>query len=458
MFIDLDRRSIVDTFKAALPNMHLIPASDYDEIETRLYKLINIKHGTNTPKKYGRFAKTHAAEWLWRYLLIVSLKDITANMRGYNNLLDYYKQYVHYENVLFSLFEDHRDHVIHSIWVMLIGFYLMKKCRPLVLISYDDVLDTISEDDTLPTNMLETERIIKKHELALWFLIALTHDLGYPIQKTIAANRAMSNMISNFGFLSQTEFSYNFTIVHRTAIDELLNTISTRLVWLNNGSYRLGYDSGWRLDYAKSFERMDHGIMSAYLIQKYLDHICESMNVPQGITEFTFSDVETAAVQAIIVTWFSSISSHTNENAYWPTVDNMATLLFLSDELDEFSRYSHQRNSDQWMNVECNTRFKCTKKSIEFMYIFQKRIDFDVVSFFKRKIEKIMNRFELSKDAINKLSIACIDCREAYRRKRHPDKYYYERRYSSDSLGFIKKSYGKTTKDVLGFLKGRVEL
>ncbi|GAI78390.1 unnamed protein product, partial [marine sediment metagenome] len=420
----------------------------------RLDMLINIKHITNKRRKYGRFAKTQASKWLWEYFFCSSLNNITANIRGYNNLLDFYNEYIHYENVLFTLVEDHRDHVIHSVWVMLIGFYLMKKCRPLVNIEYDDVLVSLYRNHPEPINMVNTLKNIKNKELSLWFLITLTHDLGYPIQKTIEANRTMSKMIDNFGFLSQTEFSYRFDVIHSTAIDELLNTLSAHLYWINDVEYKVGYSSGFRLDYAKSFEALDHGIMSAYLLQKYIDHICEVMNVPQGINDYVFTDTNMAAIRALIITWLKAISAHTNDNVYWGSVNCMTPLLFICDELDEFSRYSHQIHTDQWLNVECETQFNCTRQSIEYKYTFRKKIDFNILSFFKAKISKIASRFDLARDGINKITITCIDNRKG---RRH-QKYYYEHRYTSPGLGFVKRYYGKTSDDVIGFIKGRVEL
>lgn len=454
MFINLDGTTIVNAFKADIKNIPFIPQSDYCQIEERLDMLINIKHSTNRRQGYGRFAKTQASKWLWEYFFYLSLNNITTNMRGYNELLDFYNEYIHYENVLFTLVEDHRDHVIHSVWVMLIGCYLIKTCRPLVNIEYNDVLVSLDRKLSKPTNMIDTQKIIKNKELFLWFLIALTHDLGYPIQKTIEANRTMSKMIDNFGFLSQTEFSYRFDVIHSTAMDELLNTLSAHLFWVNDKEYKIGYSSGTRLDYAKSFEALDHGIMSAYLVQKYIDFICEVMSVPRGIDDYVFSNTDTAARTALIITWLRAISAHTSDNVYWASVNGMTPLLSICDELDEFSRYSHQLHTDQWRNVECETQFNCTRQSIEYKYTFRKRIDFNILSFFKAKISKIASRFDLARDGINKISITCIDNRKG---RRH-QKYYYEHRCTSPGLGFVKRYYGKTSDDIIGFIKGRVEL
>ena len=78
----------------------------------------------------------------------------------------------------------------------------------------------------------------------------------------------------------------------------------------------MGYDSGIRVDYAKSFERLDHGVMSAYLLQMYLDWICDSMNIMHGVGEAALIGNEGAAKKTMIITLLEAISSHTNKNMY----------------------------------------------------------------------------------------------------------------------------------------------
>ena len=448
--MDLVAKDLVDDFKQSLRTINFIPSTDYADIDSRLDMLANIKHPTGKTKKYSRYKKTQAAKWLWEYFLRLSLKQVTVNMRGYAELVEYYAQYIHYENLLFDVDEHHRDHVIHTIWVMIIGCLLLKSYPPCKIRGNVGIT---SLEDPPPKLALDTLRELRLKETPLWFLISLTHDLGYPIQKTLYANQAMSQMIRNFGSLDFTEFTYHFTIIHKTPIDELLNVLSAQLVWINDKEYKLGFDSGERLDCSKSFERLDHGIMSAYLILQYMDHICETVCVIHGIPEYPCNDVHLAARQVLIITWLDAIASHTNKNRYWSNTHNIAAVLFIADELDEFSRYSRTKDTDQWVPLNCNVKFTCSPKSISFTYTFDKKSDFDSLSFFKRKIEKIMNRFELEQSGLNRISITLKDHRERPR-----SIYHYERTSLSTSLGTVSKSRGETSEDILGFLKGRVKL
>lgn len=447
MLRELREDAIVDFFKKELRNIKFLPEANYPDIEQRLDIL------ADSGEK--RYRKTEAARWIWKLFVEKSLSDITDNLRGYHELCRYFDEFADYENLLFALDKNHRDHVIHSIWVMLLGLYLRKTFAPLKNIDYEVILPNFyKQKEKVVKAIKRTKDITKEHETSLWCLIALTHDLGYPIQKTTNANELMAKMVSNFGFLEQKDFRYSFTIVHQTAISELLNIVSSFVAWMPSGGYRVGYLSGGRLDYAKSFERLDHGIMSAYLLQMHLDCICESMTIPQEVPELQLIDHEMAAKQATTITLLRAISAHTNKNVYWPEVNLMDPLLLLSDELDEFSRYSRSLESNEWIKVGCRTEFECTKNSLQVKYTFDnKDIGDDMESFFKDKVEKLWKRFELEDGKIRKISVTCRDVRKA-----HPVDYIYEKTLSQDPQDIVKREPGKSSYDIQGFLNATVNL
>ena len=447
MLIDLDGPTIVSSFKQYLSNFTFIRQSDLGNISTQLDQLADLT--------VSRSRKTDAAIWLWDYFANRALNSITTNTRGYHKLSAYFKHYAHYEHVLFAIDENHRDHVIHSIWVMMIGFYLSKQCRPLSCLSYNpfqpaDLIDS----DRQPASMKEAIKIFRSNENALWMLVFLTHDLGYPIQKTTVANDVMAKMISNFGFLTQTNFSYQFTVLHQPAIDELLNTLSTLILWFPDGNYKLGIEPGTRLDYSKTFERLDHGIMSAYLIQRYLDFICDTMSWYRHVPEYFQKDSQGAALRALIIEWLSSISDHTNDNKYFEDLNDITVLLIISDELDEFSRYAHHRTSDTWVSVHCKPSINCTKHSLDFVYNFRNKTRNDTVSFFRGKILMLIDRFDLNTNSVRKISIKCLNSSSV---PYDNVTYYWEKRFDSGD-GFVKRFRGDSTLDVRGFLNGAIDL
>ncbi|MCK4732148.1 MAG: hypothetical protein KAT65_06775 [Methanophagales archaeon] len=434
---ELREDAIVDFFKKELGNMEFIDPKNHLYIESLLDSLCD-----HTKERYEKALTANA---IWKFFIEKSLRAFTDNLRGYDELCRYFDDYIEYENLLFALDKNYRDHTIHSVWVMLLGFYLKENCAVFENINY--VIGNLQKDDD---NLQKTIEIIKKFENPLWCLIALTHDLGYPIEKTRKANAIMAKMITNFGFLRQNDFDYNFTIVHQTAINELLNIISSAVTWKPEGGYQVGRRVGTRVDMAKSFERLDHGIMSAYLLQMYIDWICGTMDIWQGLGNISSTSHETAAEKTMVITLLGAISAHTNRYSYSHRLNNMDSLLFISDELEEFSRYSRSLETSNWINVNCRTEVQWTKNSFGMNYIFDNRdIGDDIESFFEEKVRKIQNRFELNPKRITKLSITCSDVRKA-----KPVDFKYEKTLS----GTIVKTPEKSFTNILDYFMEKPDL
>lgn len=443
---ELRQDAVVDSFKKELRHLGFVREADYPEIEQLLDILAD--------RRQIRFSKTEAAKRLWKFFFERSLGDITPNLRGYDKLCRYFDDFVNYENLLFALDKSHRDHVIHSIWVMLIGFYLRKNFQPFSHMDYVSITG-LGPKEEQPQSVKETKDILRACESSLWCLVALGHDLGYPIEKTRYANEIMANMVRNFGLLEQRDFQYNFTVVHQTAIDELLNTISAFVVWEAAEGYSVTYYSGLRMDYAKSFEQLDHGIMSAYLLHRNLDFVCGKMGtVLRGPLGLRQTDKKRAADTALVIELMRAISAHTNNNCYWSSADNMDVLLFLSDELDEFSRYSRSLTTNEWVELGCRTEFECTKGSLKVNYTFDNPdIADDMELFFKGKVERLHNRFELQDDHITKIFVTCKDVRKA-----EPVVFGYKKTLSEHPRGIVERTPGKSSRDIQGFLEGTVSL
>ena len=403
---ELISHAIVELFQHELEKMDFIEKADQKDVAKKLQLLCD--------NKIPRFQKSRTAGELWKYFLTKSLSALTDNLRGSSELCRYFDEYIDYEDLLFAVDERHRDHSIHSIWVMLLGFYLRKNYEIFHSIDYGNCLLTL-EDFNKEFGELMGE--VEKYEQPLWCMIALTHDLGYPIEKTKIANEKMSKMISNFGFLRQTDFNYDFTTVHQAAIDELLNCLSAAIVNRpqETNLYKVGHIAGYRLDCARSFEKLDHGIMSAYLIQNYLDWICETLQFVRGLeADVGFVDTTHVAKMVIVLTLLESISSHTNRYRYWRNLNNMPALLFLCDELEEFSRYARSPETREWVEIGRRTELECEKSLIRVSYtIDNKDVKDDVERLFVSKANSMQNRFELEVGKIEELSITCKDVTKA---------------------------------------------
>jgi len=336
---------------------------------------------------------------------------------------------------------------------MLIGLYLRANFRVFVNMSCEGALARLAGQSQEQSDNLEnTRRIINEHEMSLWCLIALTHDLGYPVEKTDNANEVMTHMIGNFGHLEQQHYRYSFTVAHQPVIGELLEILSSAIMWSGAG-WTFARHAGRRLDYAKSFERLDHGIMSAYLLVKYLDFICETLAVSGSRGLYGISH-DAAAKAAMVITLLEAVSAHTNDNRYWSELGDMGALLLLCDELDEFSRYSHSVETGEWKPLKCRTELRLGPGSIRLKYTFEQQERAEhIESFFKRKVEKLWNRFDVGSGTINRLCIVCRDLRKA-----RPIEFTYDKKHFELPGGIVKRGKRRKSSDIQGFLDGTVDL
>ena len=311
---------------------------------------------------------------------------------------------------------------------MLLGFYLLNHFDILKELNYDEVLQQMGSDSNPKVD--EIKQIIKPHQSPLWCLVSLSHDLGYPIEKTKKANQIISNMISNFGFLNVQQLLYDFTIVHQTAIQQLLKTLSS-VIFYKGLSYKIATYPGASLDFAKSFENLDHGIMSAFLLQKHLDCICETPYF-ENIDHIFFTDVNQAAQFISFTTLLSSISAHTSKFRYSHGFNNMNALLFIADEVEEFSRYARSKTTHEWVNLKCRTQVALSKDKFNVYFTFDNKNiseSFHIEDFFKAKVEKLHYKFEVYPDSIQQVSIQCTDLT-----KSSPLDYIYTRDTKSTEL------------------------
>ena len=428
----LNDKSVVDSFKKDLSSITFLAGCDLQKIEAQLDVLTD-------PDK-GRYEKGASAKAIWELFFKHSLKGLTENTRGIDELCSYFDKFARYENLLVAVDENYRDHVIHTVWVMLLGFYLRNVSTPYKPISFKYAFADLSGGEAAK-HIQDSKEKLTQWESPLWCLIALSHDLGYPIQKSLAANDTISDIIKSFGFLKQTPLDYSFGVVHQTALEELLAIVSAKVAWSAQG-FEMVRKAGVRLDFAKSFERLDHGIMSAYLLLTYLDFICDWGSLGEGEGIVHRSPIEASEV-TLCSELLYSISAHTNKNVYQNDLGGMADLLFLCDELEEFSRFSMVQ--DEWRNVKCGTEFEFTQDSLSFRYVFEDEHLGDVSKFFKKKMGKVRRRFELASDGIKDISLTCEDIRKAV-----PFGFTYTRTLAEENVKEFPSEV--THEDILTFL------
>ena len=135
--------------------------------------------------EFELFKQVDTIKGLWKKLIeksIISLRYFDTrepflkndkkkpHAYGLSQLCEYFNNYTDFESMLYGGSKYYRDHVVHVFRVWLLGIQLMLD---------NNYIDKIVIDKQICINSQE--------KVAIWTLISLCHDLGYPL-KSIASS------------------------------------------------------------------------------------------------------------------------------------------------------------------------------------------------------------------------------------------------------------------------------
>lgn len=185
---------------------------------------------------------------------------------GVDDLNSYFKKYVDFESALYGGTRYYRDHVVHVFRVWLLGIRLL-------LNKENKLLEQISIDDKCETNALE--------KLAMWTFIALTHDLGYPLEKAQQIIGKTRDMMTSFVANPIISMDLSFSGIQNSMNDFVLRFMSSKMVQKqmpDNDQFKFvaRLQPKYLFKFQKSLERNSHGILSALVIYKLLRYFLES--------------------------------------------------------------------------------------------------------------------------------------------------------------------------------------
>lgn len=256
---------------------------------------------------------------------------------GVDELMTYFKDYTNFESVLYGSTRFYRDHVLHVVRVWLLGLYILTD---------NSYVDSIRIGDG--------ENVSRVEKFAVWTIIALTHDLGYPLEKSSQIISVTRNMMRHFITNPVINMDFKFTGVQDTMNDFIIRLMSSKMKQIADGQYRNHIQSKYYFKFLKSLEDNKHGVLSAIVIYKMLEYFLESdFNLSEDYI-FEEEDKRQFYLRRDIL---RSISSHTCESIYQNDILNFSFLLILCDECQEWGRrsfasmYSNKRLEYQLKSV-----------------------------------------------------------------------------------------------------------
>jgi hypothetical protein len=273
---------------------------------------------------------------------------------GVEALFYYFRDFCEYEKLLYGSSEYYRDHVTHLFRVFLLGEYLLRS------VNVGDVRwESIDVDDA---HFSEDKKLSPDEKEAMWCLMALTHDLGYPLEVSHKINRKVGDMLGRLNVdmatIVQSQQSAELN-------DHIMRLMSASLkpvpVQLAPPTTQTGLDEGKKKEtknkpesepernfhtqlqpkylwkFLRALEGHDHGIHSSILLFKSLVFFLETdygFDMAKMLGE---ADARQFLIRQQVL---RSVAAHNCDSIYHLRVAEFPFLLRIVDEMQEWSRPS----------------------------------------------------------------------------------------------------------------------
>ncbi len=413
--------------------------------------------------------KINAAKELWKILFESAMVFIDPDKQGYDLLFSYFNEFVEFEELIFASDSFYRDHTLHSLWVYFLGEFLIREPQFSVLFSNmnREIVDTARvRNFYLKLNkpeifsnfylILDNVQTILDLDDSIRCIIALAHDLGYPLKKIAKINKSIGEILPYFSITNFGEFNFQYENVQQLYIEHLLELLSYELhfaieidkisfdeskqidaitsrigrisAMLNSavgadeneiqelknildkagekelfilrrifiGRAQLTKQMSRLLRFANDFEDYQHGIMSSYLLMKILNAFTK--------IQLTYSDASDLPVESLDFSGIYSklhllvaMADHTSKGYQIREINSYSAFLVLVDEIEEFSRISRADQYRQFVNQFCKTEMSMNDGClcIDFIFDDENIAGLNPEIAFKDKCRRFLNVFDI---------------------------------------------------------------
>lgn len=453
---------------------------DHNEVLDLVKELLSEFEDATNEQKKGEKDLSQILDWfdvhkkgkiLWEKLISCALNDIDNASKGNSRIFRYLKAATEFEDLLYGLEPYYRDHTLHCLWVYLIGEHLLRDLLSGVHKDLNWYLYNSIEDDKatysrmLLDNARKKEKEICKHvnekKDAIWCVMALCHDLGYSLAKLEKLNEKVKEVLEFVDLREFRHIGYSLDIEHQYHVSQFLELMAME-VWIvpsedNKEVLIKGYrddSTYWRL--CQSFEKKEHGILSAYLIYKNLSIFADAW--VRGPAESWGLDNDETVDNIIRGDILYAIAQHEFEFAYLSQLSSLSDILMIADEMEEFSRYGRQLQSRKYKDTTADTSIsfkpvglkRGQDVEIDIVYEVAKHFtDKDYFEFMKRKAERLNKIYSLSLSPGRDKEKYCTIKSLKITAEKNSSKYFIQFSRTSKHKGFLPttvidgKSYNK---------------
>ena len=254
---------------------------------------------------------------------------------GVNELGEYFDKYIEFETLLYGGGKHYRDHVIHVFRTWLLGINVL-------LNDGGEYLKKIRINGNVEVNLYE--------KICIWSIIALTHDLGYPLEKSQEIINKIKEMVGMFIVNPILSLDLSYSGIQNNMNDFVLRFMSSKmhkkkqdLKIKNEGEidekkvhqFVARIQPKYHFKFQKSLEQSKHGVLSSIIIYKLLLYFIESDYSINEDYIFYEEDVRQFYIRREIL---RSIASHTCHDVYHLDMLNFAFLLIIVDDCQGWGR------------------------------------------------------------------------------------------------------------------------
>ena len=266
---------------------------------------------------------------------------------GVERLTNYFIQFREFEQILYGAVKYYRGHTLHVVRVWMLGALLLDDLFSDGKYPSVEFFDYVSRK----TGRKVGELIRSQEIQAMWCIIALSHDLGYPLQKVDNINEQTRKMLRQYAKVNLQDLNFDVPQQHQFINDFILKFISSQTIFEDEYKeqpkstqrkwpdkervFRTHVQAKYYLKYSKSLEDFEHGIFSSILLMKSLTYFLESDYDMDALKPLDYQDAKQCAVRREIL---RAIACHTCEEIYHIRPDTLGFLLILCDELQSWGR------------------------------------------------------------------------------------------------------------------------
>ncbi len=278
---------------------------------------------------------------------------------GIEELSDFFENYTDFESALYGSVKYYRDHVMHVFRVWLLGINLLLRGN-------GEYLKLI--------NIANGYDFSNYEKISMWTIIALTHDLGYPLEKSYKIIDKTNNMMKSFIANPSISMDVSFSGVQNSMNDFVLRFISSKMRERDSNSHKIMDEDikdedtsklryvarlqpKYYFKFQKSLEHNQHGVLSALIIYKLLLYFLESDYSLNEDYTFDYEDSRQYYIRREIL---RPIASHTCGDIYQNDALCFSFLLIICDDAQEWGRknisqlYVNDKTGYEFIDVKMN--------------------------------------------------------------------------------------------------------